>query len=281
LAKGPWKIRIVQAVLAQSPAFAAHRQTQRFNGALKAPFPQPDNHPMLPSNRHPKRETPMLIGILETGRVNETLIPRYGEYAPMFEAWLCRADPGFAYRAYATLDGEIPASPAECDAWLVTGSKHGVYDDLPWIDPLKAFLRASRAAGQPIIGICFGHQILAEALGGQAMKSAKGWGAGAHEYDVVRRPAWMAGAPDSFAIHAMHQDQVTAIPEDATVLAASPFCEFAMLAYGDPDAPDAISIQPHPEFDALESFGRTVHQQEMARWCVNYLRNAAARRRAA
>jgi GMP synthase-like glutamine amidotransferase len=246
----------------------------------------------------------MLIGILETGRVNETLIPRYGEYAPMFEAWLCRADPGFAYRAYATLDGEIPASPAECDAWLVTGSKHGVYDDLPWIDPLKAFLRASRAAGQPIIGICFGHQILAEALGGQAMKSAKGWGAGAHEYDVVRRPAWMAGAPDSFAIHAMHQDQVTAIPEDATVLAASPFCEFAMLAYGDPDAPDAISIQPHPEFDvdyaralvelrsgvaippdrsaqALESFGRTVHQQEMARWCVDYLRNAAARRRAA
>jgi GMP synthase-like glutamine amidotransferase len=158
----------------------------------------------------------MLIGILETGRVNETLIPRYGEYAPMFEAWLRRADPGFAYRAYATLDGEIPASPAECDAWLVTGSKHGVYDDLPWIDPLKAFLRASRAAGQPIIGVCFGHQILAEALGGQAMKSAKGWGAGAHEYDVVRRPAWMAGAPDSFAIHAMHQDQVTAIPEDAT-----------------------------------------------------------------
>jgi GMP synthase-like glutamine amidotransferase len=246
----------------------------------------------------------MLIGILETGRVNETLIPRYGEYAPMFEAWLRRADQGLSYRAYATVDGDIPASPAECDAWLVTGSKHGVYDDLPWIEPLKAFLRASRSAGQPIIGICFGHQILAEALGGQAVKSGKGWGAGAHEYDVVHRPAWMAGVPDSFAIHAMHQDQVTAIPEDATVLAASAFCEYAMLAYGDPDAPDAISIQPHPEFDedyaralvelragvaippdrsaqALESFGRTVHQQELARWCVDYLRNAAARRSAA
>ena len=246
----------------------------------------------------------MLIGILETGRVSETLIPRYGEYVPMFEAWLRPADPGFSYRAYATVDGEIPDSPVECDAWLVTGSKHGVYDDLPWIAPLKAFLRAARTAGQPIVGVCFGHQILAEALGGSAVKSAKGWGAGVHDYEVLRRPNWMADAPSSFAIHAMHQDQVTAIPEDATVLAASPFCEFAMLAYGDPEAPDAISIQPHPEFDedyaralvemrtgvaipedrsaaALATFGRAVHQHDFARWCAGFLRNAAARRNAA
>jgi len=136
------------------------------------------------------------------------------------------------------------------------------------------------------------------------VKSGKGWGAGVHEYDVVHRPTWMAGVADSFAIHALHQDQVTDIPDDATVLAASGFCEYAMLAYGDPEAPDAISIQPHPEFDvdyaralvelragvaipsgrsaqALESFGRTVHQQEFARWCVNFLRNAAAQRSAA
>ena len=114
----------------------------------------------------------------------------------------------------------------------------------------------------------------------------------------------MADGPENFSIHAMHQDQVTAIPNDATVLASSPFCEFAMLAYGDPEAPDAISIQPHPEFntdyakalvetrsgvvipddrsvEALATFGRTVHQQEFARWCVEYLRNATARRNAA
>ncbi len=246
----------------------------------------------------------MLIGILQTGDVPEALVPRYGEYPPMFEALLSPADPALSYRAYAAHNGALPASPAECDAWLVTGSKHGVYDDLPWIAPLKAFLRAARAAGRPIVGVCFGHQILAEALGGRAVKFAKGWGAGVHDYQVVRRPGWMNGGPDSFAIHAMHQDQVTAIPEDATVLATSPFCEFAMLAYGDPEAPDAISIQPHPEFDAdyaralvemrsgvaippecgeaaLASFGRAVNQQDFARWCVDYLRAAAARRNAA
>ena len=246
----------------------------------------------------------MLIGVLETGKVNPDLVPRFGKYPPMFAAWLRSAAPGARMRTYSTIDGEIPASPVECDAWLVTGSKHGVYDDLPWIEPLKAFLRITRAAGQPIIGICFGHQLLAEAMGGRAVKSDKGWGAGVHDYQVLRRPGWMTDGPDSFAIHAMHQDQVTVIPEDATVLAASPFCEYAMLAYGDPEAPDAISIQPHPEFNedyaralvemrtgiaipadrgaqALASFGRYTHQVEFARWCVNYLRNAAARRAAA
>ncbi|MFQ5565497.1 MAG: type 1 glutamine amidotransferase, partial [Paracoccaceae bacterium] len=103
----------------------------------------------------------MLIGILQTGDVPKALAPRYGEYAPMFEAWLGRAGPELAFRAYAAHDGTLPADSAECDAWLITGSRHGVYDDLPWIAPLKAFLRDARAAGRPIIGICFGHQILA------------------------------------------------------------------------------------------------------------------------
>jgi len=246
----------------------------------------------------------MLVGILETGKVIDALIPRHGEYPPMFADLLGPAGPELRFRSYATEDGEIPARPTECDAWLITGSKHGVYDDLPWIEPLKAFLRAARAAGRPIVGICFGHQILAEALGGQAVKSDKGWGVGVHDYQVTRRPGWMAGAPETIAIHAFHQDQVIAIPEDATVLAQSPFCDYAMLAYGDPEAPDAISIQPHPEFNAdytrdlldlragvaipvdlaapaRETLDRPVHQQDFARWCVSFLRAAAARRNAA
>lgn len=246
----------------------------------------------------------MLIGILEAGKVNERLVLRHGEYPPMFMNLLGPAGPELRFRAYATEDGEIPADPTECDAWLVTGSRHGVYDDLPWFGPLKTFLRAARAAGQPIVGICFGHQILAEALGGRAVKSDKGWGIGIHDYAIDRRPGWMADAPESIAIHAFHQDQVVAIPNDATVLASSPFCAFAMLAYGDPEAPDAISIQPHPEFSdayvadlldirsgivippaqadaARATLGRSVNEQDFARWCVNYLRAANAARNAA
>ncbi len=246
----------------------------------------------------------MLIGILETGRVNPDLIAAHGEYVPMFESWLKPAFPQVRLRGYASIDGEIPASATECDAWLITGSKHGVYEELPWIEPLKGFLREVRSAGTPMIGVCFGHQIMAEAFGGSAVKSDKGWGVGVHDYQVTRRAGWMDGGPDEFAIHALHQDQVVEIPDDATVLANSPFCEFAMLAYGDPERPDAISIQPHPEFNrpyaqdlielrtgvaipqdrgavAMETFGREVHNREFALWCVAYLRQALAARNAA
>jgi len=245
----------------------------------------------------------MRIGILAAGQVPEPLIPAFGEYPAMFEALLGPAAPELSFRSYWVEGGELPAAPEACDAWLVTGSRHGVYDDLPWIEPLKAFLRAARAAGRPIVGICFGHQILAEAFGGKAEKSANGWGVGVREYEVIRRPCWMADAPDCIAIHAMHQDQVTAIPEDATVLARSPFCDYAMLAYGDPERPDAISIQPHPEFGvdyaralvqmravvmpaessraALASFGRPVNDRDFARWCAEFLRRAQSQRNAA
>lgn len=246
----------------------------------------------------------MRIGIIETGKVNEALRARHGDYPAMFQALLGRADPALSFRTFRAVDGEVPAEPKACDAWLLTGSRHGVYDGLPWIEPLKAFLRAARDAGRPIIGVCFGHQILAEALGGRAIKSEKGWGVGVHEYEIIRRPGWMAGAPRRIAMHALHQDQVVDIPKDATVLATSPFCEYAMLAYGDPEAPDAISVQPHPEFGAefmrelvmqrmgelipreegeaaLCTLGRPVGAEAMAGWFVEYLRTRAKHRAAA
>ena len=190
----------------------------------------------------------MRLGILMTGRVNEALVASVGEVDAMFADLYEAEDPGIQIRTYPALDGVLPADHAECDAWLVTGSKHGVYEDLPWLGPLKDFLRAARGAGVPLIGICFGHQLFAEAFGGRAEKFHDGWGCGVHQYTIDRTAPWMPSGIDGFGMHAMHQDQVTALPEDATVLASSPFCVNAMVAYGDVALPDAISIQPHPEF---------------------------------
>jgi GMP synthase-like glutamine amidotransferase len=240
----------------------------------------------------------MKIGILETGEVHPDLRDRHGDYPAMFERLLGAADPTLEFATVRVVAGEMPASPGEADAWLVTGSRHGVYDDLPWIEPLKAFLRACVAARVPVVGICFGHQILAEALGGRVVKSDRGWGLGVQDYEVVSRPDWMADLPDRFAVRALHQDQVVALPPGATVLARSPHCDFAALAYGDPDAPDAVSLQPHPEFgpefmdellalragtafpaeDAAAARASLAHPADSAAWArliVDYLHRAA------
>jgi GMP synthase-like glutamine amidotransferase len=239
----------------------------------------------------------MRIGILETGEVHPDLKDRHGDYPAMFEALLGAVDPTLEFATVRVVAGEMPASPDQADAWLVTGSRHGVYDDLPWIEPLKAFLRACIAARVPVVGICFGHQLLAEALGGKAVKSEKGWALGVQDYEVVARPGWMVDVPDRFAVRALHQDQVVALPPDATVLARSPHCEFAAVAWGDPEHPRAVSLQPHPEFGpefmdelialragtvipgdaaaaARASLARPVHSEAWARLIVDYFRAA-------
>lgn len=233
----------------------------------------------------------MRIGILETGQPPDELITKHGDYPEMFERLLRNADPALEFAVYHVTGEQLPGDVDECDAWLITGSRHGVYDDLPWIEPLKRFLKAAYDAGVPIVGICFGHQILAEALGGRATKSDKGWGLGVEQYNVHQKPGWMTGIDGEFALHALHQDQVTELPADAEVLAGSDFCPYAVLAYGG----NAISIQPHPEFpteylrdmiehrratslseaeaDAgLAALGTPVHARQAAEWIVNFLK---------
>ena len=123
----------------------------------------------------------------------------------MFERLLGAVDPRLEFATVRVVAGEMPAAPGQADAWLVTGSRHGVYDDLPWIEPLKAFLRACVAARVPIVCMCFGHQIFAEALGGRVVKSDRGWGLGVQDYGLVTRPGWMHDLPDRFAVRALHQ----------------------------------------------------------------------------
>ena len=195
------------------------------------------------------------------------LAARFGDYPEMFRELYGPLDGELTFAAYEVVNGRFPGRADECDAWLITGSKHGVYDPEPWIDPLKAFLRDARSEGVPMIGICFGHQIMAEAFGGRAEKSENGWGCGVHRYRLEKQVPWLDHSRDELSMYAMHQDQVVALPDDATRLATSSFCENAIVSYGDPDRPYAVSVQAHPEFsrelaEALVQFRRSSHIPE-------------------
>ena len=183
----------------------------------------------------------MKIAVLETGAPPEALRPRFGDYPAMFRGLL---GDGYDWSSYDVRAGRWPAGPGDHDAYLVTGSAAGVYDGDPWIDSLMGFLRQAKGRAR-LVGVCFGHQAMAEAFGGRVIKSPKGWGVGLHEYKVRAHERWMDPV-DRIAAPASHQDQVVVAPPGAEVVAASAFTPFGMLAYADQPA---ISIQLHPEFE--------------------------------
>lgn len=181
----------------------------------------------------------MKVAVLETGYPPGDLESRFGDYPAMFSKMI---GPEFEIESFDVQSGHLPVDPASHHAYMITGSPAGVYDPLPWIAPLQDFIR--RAGTSRMVGICFGHQVMAEALGGHVEKSAKGWGSGLHHYGVVSREPWMDGET-SIAIPASHQDQVLRQPPNTQVTVASDFTPFAGLAWTDRPA---ISFQFHPEF---------------------------------
>ncbi len=183
----------------------------------------------------------MNVGILETGHPPGDLAERFGDYPAMFAALLA---PGFTVTAYDVTKGEWPETPEAHPAYVVTGSPAGVYEDHAWIAPLKEFLHAAKGKAK-LVGICFGHQIMAEAFGGKVEKAPGGWGIGLHSYHVHERAPWMDDAGD-FAIPVSHQDQIVVQPPASRNLAGSDFNRFGLIAYQDQPA---ISFQCHPEFD--------------------------------
>jgi GMP synthase-like glutamine amidotransferase len=181
------------------------------------------------------------IGVLAAGRPPRSLIPEHGDYVTMFENLL--AGRGYDWASYDVPAGDYPDRPEACDGYIVTGAAAGVYDGDPWIGQLFEFLRAAKGRAK-LVGVCFGHQAMAQAFGGNVIKSPKGWGVGLHTYGVAAHRPWMDAKP-AFALSASHQDQVVELPPDATVIAGSDFCPNGTLAY---DGGLAISCQLHPEF---------------------------------
>ncbi|MFB9150248.1 type 1 glutamine amidotransferase [Roseovarius ramblicola] len=177
----------------------------------------------------------MKIGILKTGHAPDIVLGELGDYDAMFARLLDGR--GFDFAPYNVVDEEFPDGPHAADGWLVTGSKHGVYEDHPWLPPLERLIRDIRAADLPLVGVCFGHQVIAQALGGTVVKHPDGWRVGATTYEIDGRP---------LTLNAWHQDQVVKAPPGSQVVGSAEGCEIAALRYG----PRIFSIQPHPEFNA-------------------------------
>jgi GMP synthase-like glutamine amidotransferase len=186
----------------------------------------------------------MNLGILNCDRLSEEFAVRYGQYPEMFAALLQPADPQMTFTVFDALQSQLPTDVDAADAYLITGSRHGVNDEYSWIAQLESFVRTLYTAQKKVIGICFGHQLIAKALGGQVVKSPNGWGVGISQNHVVRHKAWMQPQKNKLNLLVSHQDQVIILPKDAQCLASSDFCPNYMMQIGS----TLLSVQGHPEF---------------------------------
>ncbi|MCL4296637.1 MAG: GMP synthase [Anaerolineae bacterium] len=147
------------------------------------------------------------------------------------------------FTTYEAVQGELPESVAVADVFLISGSPHSVYDGLPWISGLEQFIQRCYAQHKKLVGICFGHQLIAQALGGQVTKSDNGWVVGLHEISLYQHPAWLSPAEPRCSLYFVNQDQVVTLPPQAELIGGNELCPHAIYTIGE----QVLSIQAHPE----------------------------------
>jgi len=232
----------------------------------------------------------MKLGILNAFPPDENIINWHGTPVDAYIRFLELVQPPFEYVGYDVAGSQFPYSLDACDAYLVTGSPKGVYDADEWIAELAAFIRDAYQAGKKLVGICFGHQILAYALGGHSERSEKGWGLGLKTFDISEQKSWMTPGLAQCSLYFVHQDQVVRLPLGAELLGGNIFCPNLFFSIDD----RVLGIQGHPEFsidmmqDVLAArkniLGKQVYQaamrsmdngkpdnQLMAQWVANFL----------
>lgn len=231
------------------------------------------------------------IGILQADSVNEEFRPRHGDYPDMFESLFNAAANGesLEFSTYVVAEARYP-DPRACDAYVITGSRESVYDDLPWIPPLVDFVGRALAAERKIIGICFGHQLIAHFFGGRT-EAASGWAVGVHNSQVIGDAPWLSPKLAEFGLLSSHKDQVTALPEGAIPIATNDFCTHAGFVWGD----HVLTFQGHPEFQrpysadlmqmrqdllgtetfeqGMASLENDTHENQVARWILNFCKS--------
>lgn len=231
----------------------------------------------------------MKIGILKTDNVRPELANTFGEYPDMFQALLKDVDSALTFSVYDVERGEYPKHLDEAEAYLITGSKASAYEELDWVRKLADFTCELHLQRKKLIGICFGHQVVMQALGGKVEKSTKGWGVGVHAAHFTELPSWHDQGEERFHLLVSHQDQVIQPPPEARIWAGSDFCPNAVCQIGE----HILTFQGHPEFikdyaksllhvrretigedkyqKAMASLGVPLDRKRVAGWLVNFL----------
>lgn len=190
----------------------------------------------------------MKIAILNCDEVDSDLVKKYGEYGDMFVTTLSARKEGLKFTQFDALHRQLPDDKEDFDGYIITGSRHNSYDNDPWIVELMQWVREADNLKKHVAGICFGHQLIARALGAEVKKSEKGWGLGSTTVQVQHRPDWLNKVPAQLKLWVSHQDQVQNCPPNCQVIASSDFCPVFMLA----KQSHIFTVQGHPEF--VESY---------------------------
>ena len=210
----------------------------------------------------------------------------------MFKKLFLEIDPTLEFQIYDIRQHDFPATPDECDAYITTGSRSSTYEALSWIPPFKQLIVNLHQHKRKLVGVCFGHQLIADALGGRTELSDKGWGVGISQNRILHKKAWMIPELEHINIVVSHQDQVTGLPPGAELIASSDFCPNYMYQIDK----HILTIQGHPEFNkeysetlmrhraeklgqgilkqGLESLSLEVHDRIMMQWIMNFYRDA-------
>ena len=181
------------------------------------------------------------IGLLLVGHIDAGSLHIGGDYPELYAGILNRHN--IELTTYRCDEGQMPTSLSEQDGWLCSPSRLSVYDDIDWLRDVEQLLRDMVATETPYVGICFGHQLMAQALGATVAKADYGWGIGAKHYDIVAPQPWMDSS-DQIVLAASHQDQVQSLPNDAQLLATADYCPVGGMLIGE----RAWTLQVHPEF---------------------------------
>lgn len=186
----------------------------------------------------------MKLCILDNDFLDPAVEPIYTGYGAMSERLLRQAGAEGEFAIFNTVKGEYPDSFEAYDAVLLTGSKADSFSQEPWVLALKEKVQALLKARKKLIGICFGHQLIALCMGAKVGRAPQGWGAGRMSYEWTAPELPEAQGRNEVALLASHQDQVLELPSGAKLLATSAFCPVAAFGVDG----QVFCVQPHPEF---------------------------------